>query len=281
MYILDIKEYDNTLNLGQIEESGQCFRFRHIDTEGCQTFCTISKGRYLEISDLRGGRFCLSCDEGEFRDFWYDYFDLGTDYGTFKNAIDAEDTFMVNAARYGAGIRILRQDLWEMMISFIISQRKSIPAIRTSIESLCKAYGEPIKEAKEKVYAFPTPEALARLDIEDLKPHGVGYRDKYILRLARDVCEGRIDIDSYRNMPEKEAVKALTEIYGVGVKVANCVSLFGLHNIDAFPEDVWIKRVIEEVYGGHFPKERYEGFAGVIQQYMFFYGKSKEFRQIC
>ena len=113
------------------------------------------------------------------------------------------------------------------------------------------------------------------MSVEELRSHGVGYRDKYILRLAREVRDGVINIDDYRSMSGDMAVTELTKLFGVGVKVANCISLFGLHNIDAFPEDVWIKRVISEEYGGHFDKERFPGCAGVIQQYMFYYGKNR------
>jgi len=282
--IVDFKKMNRCFDPGQIEDSGQCFRFIHRDkpllNKGAikETFTTISKGRYLEIGVLGEGKYEFSCSEEDFKGFWADYLDLETDYEKIKASIDRSDTFMTAAARYGCGLRILRQDLWEMMISFIISQRKSIPAIRSCIESLCRAYGKPFQIAGETFYAFPEAEALAALDIDDLKAHGVGYRDKYILRLAREVAKGTICLDDFYGYDADKAFDELTKIYGVGTKVANCILLFGLHHIDAFPEDVWIKRVISEEYGGHFDKDRYAGYAGVIQQYMFYYGKSKEFR---
>ncbi len=280
MVILDFKKDNICFDPAQIEGSGQCFRFVHREgpllNEGDikETYFTIFKGHYLEIGCLKDGRFMFSCTEEEFREIWHAYFDLDTDYEKIRESIDPADTFLKNAAEYGRGIRILHQDLWEMMVSFIISQRKSIPAIRSCIESLCTAYGEPVRVKDQVFYAFPTPEALSCLDLEDLKPHGVGYRDKYILRLAREVAEGTLIPEAFERYEPEEAVCELMKIYGVGRKVANCISLFGLHNIDAFPEDVWIKRVISEEYGGCFDKERYHGFAGVIQQYMFYYGKA-------
>lgn len=280
MIIKDFKKDGICFDPAQIEDSGQCFRFVHrqaplLNTgEIKENYTTISKGRFLEISLLNDGRVAFSCSEEEFKDYWHDYFDLDTDYEAIKASIDPKDTFLTNAAAYGSGIRILKQDIWEMMISFIISQRKSIPAIRSCIESLCRAYGKPIDIKGETFYSFPEPEALASLSIEDLKPHGVGYRDKYILRLARQVSSGEIDPEKYRELPADEAVSQLTQLFGVGEKVANCISLFGLHNIDAFPEDVWIKRVIAKEYNGSFNREPYAGYGGVIQQYMFFYGKS-------
>lgn len=280
MIIKDFKNAGICFDPAQIEDSGQCFRFVHRQAPLLNTgditenYTTISKGRFLEISRLKDGRVAFSCTEEEFSDYWHGYFDLDTDYEAIKASIDPKDTFLTNAAAFGSGIRILKQDIWEMMISFIISQRKSIPAIRSCIESLCKSYGAPMDIKGETFYSFPEPEALANLTTEDLKPHGVGYRDKYILRLARQVSSGEIDPEEYSKLPADEAVNELTKLFGVGVKVANCISLFGLHNIDAFPEDVWIKRVIAKEYKGSFNKERYTGFAGVIQQYMFFYGKS-------
>ena len=182
---------------------------------------------------------------------------------------------MSNAIEYGWGIRILRQDLWEMIISFIISQRKSIPAIRSSIESLCQAYGEDIVVGDVNFKAFPKAEALSRLSLDDLKAHGVGYRDKYILAAANDVVAGRLDLDKLSNMDEEEARAALLDLFGVGIKVANCVLLFALHHVDSFPIDVWIQRVIDQEYGGQFPIEQYSGFAGIVQQYMFYYGRGR------
>lgn len=268
------------LKLNQIEESGQCFRFIKTDSpvyltnQNTDVYKTIFRGKYLEMSQ-QGEEITFSCEEVEFEKIWYDYFDLDTDYSKIKASVDKSDSYMTKAIEYGDGIRILKQDLWEMIVSFIISQRKSIPAIRSSIESLSKAYGEPIYLPKGRVeYGFPTAKALYNVPFDELKNHSLGYRDKYISALARGVCEGEIDLEVLETLGPDEAIEKLLEIYGVGIKVASCVSLFGLHNIDAFPEDVWIKRIIENEYGGVFDKEKYKGFAGVIQQYMFFYGRT-------
>ena len=283
MIIRDFRNEGICFDPAQIEDSGQCFRFIHREAPLLNTgdikesYTTISEGRFLEISVLKDGRVAFSCTEEEFKSYWHAYFDLDTDYEKIKASIDPEDTFLTSAAAYGSGIRILRQNIWEMMISFIISQRKSIPAIRSCIESLCASYGKPINIKGETFYSFPEAKTFANLTIEDLKPHGVGYRDKYILRLAREVSTGEVNPQYYKKLPSDQAITELTKLFGVGVKVANCISLFGLHNIDAFPEDVWIKRVISEEYKGSFNKDRYAGFAGVIQQYMFYYGKSKDY----
>lgn len=268
------------LKLDQIEESGQCFRFVKTDNPAYLTdarndvYKTIYKGYYLEMTQY-DKEITFSCDENEFNKVWYEYFDLETDYSAIKDSVDSNDLYLTKAVEYGDGIRILRQDLWEMIISFIISQRKSIPAIRTSIESLCTAYGDEIKLPNgSSVYAFPTPEKLSKVPFEELGKHSLGYRDKYIYSIANEVATGRFNLSELYTLSPDEALGKLLTIYGVGVKVASCVSLFGLHNIDAFPEDVWIKRIIEEEYNGVFDKGKYKGFAGVIQQYMFFYGRT-------
>lgn len=277
MYKIRIKD----LNLAQIEDSGQCFRFiknerpRLNPAEYAEsTWQVIAFGRYLEISQKGKDEFIFSCNQEEFEAIWKDYFDLDTEYSVFKAAVDKKDKFLMNAVEYGWGIRILRQDLWEMLVSFIISQRKNIPAIRACVESLCQAYGQPIKAGDDLVYAFPSAESLYNVPLEELKTHSLGYRDKYISRLAKDVVEGSVDLVELSKLKPEEATKSLLNIYGVGIKVANCVSLFALHHIDAFPIDVWIQRIIDEEYEGHFDNSRYAGFAGVIQQYMFYYRRS-------
>lgn len=276
MYKINIKDLD----LAQIEESGQCFRFikcdkprLNVEYAGC-TWQVIAFGRYLEVSQPDKEEFIFSCDEKEYKEVWKDYFDLDTDYGIFKAGIDSKDGFLTKAVEYGYGIRILKQELWEMLVSFIISQRKNIPAIRACIESISEAYGEAIKVGDDILHAFPTPEALYNVPLEELKKHSLGYRDKYISRLAKDVVEGNIDLKTLAGLEPEDATKALLNIYGIGIKVANCVSLFALHHIDAFPIDVWIQRIIDEEYGGCFDTSRYAGYAGVIQQYMFYYRRS-------
>lgn len=277
MYKIRIKD----LNLAQIEDSGQCFRFIKNERPRLNpaeyadsTWQVIAFEKYLEISQIDKEEFILSCSQEEFETIWKSYFDLDTDYSVFKAGIDTKDVFLTNAVEYGWGIRILRQDLWEMLVSFIISQRKNIPAIRACLESLCQAYGQPIKVGEDIVYAFPSAERLYTLSLEELKTHSLGYRDKYISRLAKDVVEGNINLVELSQLKPEDATKALLNIYGIGIKVANCVSLFALHHIDAFPIDVWIQRIIDEEYEGHFDTSRYAGFAGVIQQYMFYYRRS-------
>lgn len=167
----------------------------------------------------------------------------------------------------------MRQELWETMVSFIISQNNSIPRIQKSVETLCLFCGKGHEEADGVWYEFPRPEAL--LVEEDLAPAKLGYRAKYITELAKNVTDGVISLEALAAMEQEEAGNYLKSIYGVGAKVAACIQLFSLHQLDSFPIDTWIKQIISAEYGGKFPVEMYSGFAGVIQQYIFYYARQR------
>ena len=266
------------LDMKKIADSGQIFRFNVYDDE----FSLVAGDKLLFIKEDKNG-YILSCSEKEFNEFWLDYFDLRLDYGDFEKHIPETDVFLKDAAKYSYGIRILNQDKWEMLISFIISQRKSIPAIKSSIEKLAKVYGKKIDmkipefikniDADTEFYTFPTPKELANADIEALNACSLGYRSPYIEASAKAVYRKDIDLNAIDSLDDEELLKALMSLKGVGIKVANCVALFGYHRIAAFPIDVWIKRMIDEHYDGEFPLELYKGYAGVIQQYIFYYGR--------
>ena len=266
------------LDMKKIAESGQIFRFNVYDDE----YSLVAGDKLLFIKEDDDG-YILSCSESEFEEFWIDYFDLRLDYSDFEKNIPEDDLFLINAVRYSYGIRILNQDKWEMLISFIISQRKSIPAIKSSIEKLAKTYGKKIDmqvpdfikniDENSEFFAFPTPKALADASIDDLNACSLGYRSPYIEASAKAVYRGDIDLEALSVLDDNELLAALMSLNGVGIKVANCVALFGYHRIAAFPIDVWIKRMIDEHYDGEFPLKLYDGYAGVIQQYIFYYGR--------
>lgn len=267
-------------DLTQIADSGQCFRMHRL---GDNHYYLIAFGQLLEVAQ-EGETVRFYCQEEAFFSLWADYFDLNTDYAAFRSRIPQEDVFLNRAVQYGKGIRILRQDLWETLVTFILSQRKSIPAIRRCVEALCQRYGDPGAARLSggeplTFYSFPSPAALSRASLDDLRELGLGYRDKYVLQAAADVAEGRFSLEGLRELSCQEACKALTSLYGVGVKVANCVLLFALYHIDAFPRDVWINRIIDREYQGKFDVSRYSGYAGVIQQYMFYYARSREYAE--
>lgn len=257
----------DNFDLKKTADSGQCFRMVMCDRNRARI---VAGGKLLYIIEKGGGSFDFSCTEKEFADFWYDYFDLGTDYAGYTASVDPKDGFLTKAAGYGAGIRILRQEKFETLISFIISQRKNIPAIQSSVEKLCRTCGRRIENG---IYAFPEPDALASLSEKELSACSLGYRSQYVREAALKVASGDTDLESLNELPDDELFSELTSFYGVGKKVANCVMLFAYHRTGAFPVDVWIKRIEDEYYGGAFPVEKYKGYAGILQQYMFYYSR--------
>ena len=256
---------ERSLDIKKIADSGQTFRMSP-DAErslkaGADIYRCIARDK---VCFAGAGR--VECPETEVP-FWKNYFDMDTDYDSFIASIDEDDQYLTAAAEYGRGIRILRQDPWEMLITFIISQRRSIPSIKTCVEALCRKWGRNIGY---DMHAFPTPDELAAASLDELSCCSLGYRTEYVYLAARAVSDGSLDLDKLAELPDAVLLERLTELRGVGPKVANCVSLFGFHRIGAFPIDVWIDRVLKEHYPCGFPMERYEGFAGVMQQYMFF-----------
>ena len=226
----------------------------------------------------------FSCTEEEFSDFWSSYFDLDRDYEAIRRSVDPADAFLTSAIRCGYGIRILRQDLWETIISFLVSQNNNITRIRRSLEALCERYGVKISInafsdgpdaflAGGSVHAFPSPEAVLEGGPDGLNGLGLGYRDKYIFRMAQRCAgpQGREWLDLLQKSSYEDALALLLKEYGIGKKVADCICLFALHHVDAFPIDTHMKQILAAFYPDGFPFSRYEGYAGILQQYMFYY----------
>ena len=268
MTIVCIPEFD----LAGIAESGQCFRMTAADDGSVQL---VALGRWLSIRPLGGDQYEISCPPQEWQAVWRDYFDLDTDYAPFRALALKKDSFLQRAAEYGAGLRILRQQPFEMLISFIISQRKSIPAIRTAVEKLCRAFGEPFDTPAGVKYAFPTPGALAAADSQALADCGLGYRVDYVKAAAQMAADGRLELEELARLKDCQLLEILQQVPGVGVKVASCTALFGYHRLAVAPVDVWIQRVLDKVYGGKWPR-RYRPALGVLQQYMFYYARCPE-----
>lgn len=270
------------LDLLKVADSGQAFRIRVIDDAHVEL---VAFGRYLQIAKTAKDTFAFSCGEKEFEDIWKPYLDLGRDYGKIVRSIDKNDEYLMAAAKFGEGIRILKQDIFETTISYIISQRRSIPSITTSVERISKLCGKKIKAPKlespfvapleKEYYAFPTPEELNNLPYKDLENTGVGYRAPYIARAAEEFCSGKLDPDALSALSDDGLYKALTAMYGVGTKVANCVMLFAFARTGRFPVDVWIQRIEDRYYNGHFDCTPYPDTAGIMQQFMFYYERRK------
>ena len=263
-----VKQRIENFSIAQICDSGECFRMTPI---GETTFSVIASGRYLEV-EQHGMDCVFSYDEEELEEFWKGYFDLDIDYMSYIEKINPNDTYLVNAAEYGSGIRILRQDLWEMIVSFLISQQNNIVRIRRCIQNICEQYGEQrVNFRGEAYYTFPTPEVLAGLTEDALKECNLGYRSKYVVRTARSVVAGEVDLAAIEKMPYKEAKEELLKLFGIGEKVADCICLFGLHHLQAFPIDTHIRQALDAHYKRGFPRRRYKGYEGVLQQYIFYW----------
>ncbi len=259
-------------DLAQIAASGQCFR---LNAAG-DRYTAVHREFFVEI-EQNGPETRFLCSEDEFENVWKSYFDLDTDYGLFQASVRG-DGFLERAAEFGKGIRILRQDPWEMICTFIISQNRNIPAIRKSVEALCRLFGERCGQGNGTYCTFPSAERLHTLDAREREAFrtqtSLGYRDKFILQAAAEVAEKRFSPEEAALLPNDALYRRLTAMHGVGPKVASCIMLYGFHRLDSFPVDVWIKRIVDEVYGGIFDPARHEGFQGVIQQYMFHYYRS-------
>ena len=255
-------------DLDQIARSGQCFRFRPL---GERHYALVAGGRYLEVSQ-QGQTVRFDCPEDEFEAVWRPYFDLDADYGRYKSAVAKRDKYLQSAVAAGGGLRILRQELWETIVCFIISQQNNIARITKCVENLCLLFGETCYNKSKQVYnAFPSAERLAACTADELAPIRLGYRAKYIVAAARQVASGEVDLDAVRRMDYAHAKAELMRLTGVGVKVAECICLFALHHIDAFPIDTHIRQMLDAHYPKGFPLRRYRGFAGVMQQYAFYY----------
>lgn len=260
----------DSFNMSQIVTSGQCFRWDEIDKN---IWRGVAFDTLLEIELLDDNSYLFKCKKEVFYSLWYNYFDLGRDYEHIKKSV-VGDSFLEKAIEAGEGIRILRQDPFEILITFIISQCSNIPKIKTNVNNICKKLGTYVENnyVKEGYYLFPTPKALAE-NLKTITSCGVGYRDKYIVDAARKVLTGELDLNSLQSVSREEAFEALLSLHGVGKKVANCVLLFGLQHMDGFPVDIWIKKVLDKHYNGLFDTSSYNGYRGVIQQYMFYYSR--------
>lgn len=261
---LEIENFD----LHQICDSGQCFRMREI---GEERFEVIAGNRFLVVKQHEN-TVTFFCDEEELQGFWMDYFDLYRDYGEFIDRINPNDKYLTAAAVCGSGVRILKQDLWEMIVTFLISQQNNIKRIRHCIDMICEKYGEKMMGFDgQNYYAFPRAEAFTGLSEDALMACNLGYRSKYVVRTAGQVARGEIDLEAIAAMPYKKARQELLKVFGVGVKVADCICLFALHHLEAFPVDTHIQQVMDAHYKRGFPNQRYKDCRGVMQQYIFYY----------
>ena len=252
------------LDLAETLDCGQSFRWE----EENGGFRGIAYGREVFMRLSGTELYIDGASEEDFGNIWRPYLDLDLDYAAVRENVSAIHPVLREAARFAPGIRILRQEPWEALCSFIISQNNNIKRIKGIVKRLCESFGKKTGGG----YAFPTAERLAALEPDDLAPLRAGFRNKYIIDAAVRVSSGEVDLEKCRTIEYEEARAELMKIKGVGVKVADCTLLFGLHRIEAFPLDVWMKRAMEKLFPGLSPSDFGE-YAGIAQQYIFHYSR--------
>lgn len=276
--IKDIKDF----NVTHIFECGQCFRWnKQLDGSytgiiGKNILNVKQKGNVVAFKGVCNTNIESLVNE---------YFDLSTDYTKIKKELSKIDTDMQTSIKYGQGIRILNQDFWECIISFIISANNNIPRIKKIIERISEAYGEKIIWEDKDYYTFPTPESLSKASVQDLRNLGLGFRDKRVYDTTKMVITKEFDIEEVKRMEDIDKLREkLLTLSGVGEKVADCIMLFSLNKFEVFPIDVWVRRVMNELYIKNedetkvskqdiqkIAKQKYSNLAGIAQQYLFYW----------
>ena len=277
VYVNNVEDFD----LGQTLECGQCFRFNKIkDNE----YIIVAHHIMQRVGQVQDSVIFYNCDIDTFNNIWYEYFDFGTNYKEIKDYLLQYDDKLKEAIEKKNGIRILKQEFFENLLSFIISQNKQIPHIMKIVDDIANKYGDKLGEYEgREYYSFPTVEQLKNATEEDFKASKTGFRAPYLMDAIKLVADGSINPDNFKDLSTLEVEKELIKIKGVGTKVANCVLLFSLGRRDAFPVDVWIQRIMEELYYNgektkkeviiDFAKEHFGEYGGYAQQYLFYYAR--------
>lgn len=265
--------------LEDIFECGQCFRFNLNETGSYEG---VACGKKLKLTKNDKDIVLENVTELDYHNIWKKYFDMDRDYVSIMEQLSEKDEIIREAVKYGKGIRILRQEPWETLISFIISQNNHIPRIKKCIEVLSEKFGNKISDG---VFAFPTFEQLADIKLSELESVKLGYRAEYILQTAKAIAkDGGKTFKASMEADNKELNEYLLSLKGVGPKVANCIMLFGYGRMDRFPIDVWIRRVMHELYEIRendfkkmtcYAREKFGEYGGIAQQYLFYYMKNR------
>lgn len=264
-----------------IFECGQCFRWNE-EPDGSYT--GIFGHNVLNVKEEKDIVITGICN-GNIEDICKNYFDLDRNYEEIKETLSLIDDNMKESIKYGEGIRILNQDLWEMIISFIISANNNIPRIKGIIERMSAKYGQEIKFRGTSYYTFPTIDELSQASVKDLKDLGLGFRDRYVYETTKKIKEGKINLENLKQEPTNEVRKQLLTLTGVGPKVADCIMLFStLKRFDVFPVDVWVRRVMNDLYMHNedetkvnkkqiqeIARDKFGALEGIAQQYLFYW----------
>lgn len=271
-----------------IFECGQCFRW-NVEDDGSYT--GVFKGNVLNVRKFEDDVIFKGIVQGDIKDVVREYFDFDRDYQKIKKKLSKVDNNMKTSIEYGSGIRILNQDLWETIISFIISANNNIPRIKGIIERLAKKYGKEIIWNDKKYYSFPTAEELRNVTKEEYRNLGLGFRDIRLYETTKMILDGTVDLEKLHKEDSTELVREeLLSLSGVGPKVADCILLFStLKRFDVFPVDVWVRRVMNELYIKNtdetkvsrkeiekIAKEKFGDLEGIAQQYLFYWKRDSE-----
>ena len=272
-----------SFNLIHILECGQCFRWEKQEDNSYIGVVNDSVVKIYEEDGVIKVKGVTLIDNIE--EYLNEYFDLDTNYELYKKRLSKIDKYMKNSIDFGYGIRILNQDLWETIISFIISANNNIPRIKKIINAISKEYGNRIVFEDNEYYTFPSPESLSKASVDDLRKLGLGFRDKRVHKTTKMILEKEVDLDALRSMDNTEKIKEeLLKLDGIGEKVADCILLFALKRRDAFPIDVWVRRVMNDLYVHEEDEEKvnkkelrelannkFGDIAGLAQQYLFYW----------
>lgn len=282
-----ILENINSFNLIDIFECGQCFRWNKEDDE---SYTGVIANNVLNVKSIGNKIIFKGICKGNIQDIVTKYFDLNRDYTKIKNKLSKIDSYMKNSIEYGEGIRILNQDLWETIISFIISANNNIPRIKGIIERLSENYGNEIIWNGKKYYTFPTPEELRNVSVEEYRKLGLGFRDIRVYETTKMILNKEVDLKKLFNEDTETVREELLKFSGVGPKVADCILLFStLKRFEVFPIDVWVRRVMNDLYIKNedekkvskkqileIADQKYGNLAGIAQQYLFYWRREKE-----
>lgn len=260
-----VKDIVSQFSLAQTLLCGQAFRWVQLSET---SFCGVAMGKFLNIQECGNDILFKDTTMDDFNNVWVDYFDLNTDYEQLKDMF-CQDTVLADAITYAPGIRVLKQDPWETVCSFIISANNNIPRITKIIEQLCVIAGEKVCD---DYYSFPTPESMFKLTEDDFGQLKCGYRTKYLKSTTTKIMEKQVALEEVASLDYLSAKKMLMLLDGVGPKVADCVLLFGYGFKNAVPTDTWIKKVMAVLYPQGLPEEILP-YGGIAQQYLFHYAR--------
>lgn len=277
-----IKDVIN-FELPHIFDCGQCFRWNRQENGN---YIGVALGKVLEIEKKENDVIIYNATEEEFEKIWCDYFDLYRDYSTIKEIFN-KDELLKKSVEFGKGIRILKQEPFEIVVSFIISANNRIPMIKRAIEKISKRWGKKVQYKGKDYYTFPSAEILKDCTQEELEECGVGFRAKYIKNTIEDIIYNGLNLDYIKSLDDDECHKELQKISGVGPKVADCIMLFSMQKYSAFPVDVWVKRAMQHFYLApdvslkkirDFGRNKFNPFSGFAQQYLFYYARENNIR---